>query len=73
MSLGFLEGIIRGFKAGLLTQNIYQNLTQCDTLDDFKMQICELFILLPPLFLVFCPNTDLHYLCLVLRICYSCD
>ncbi|KAG0149222.1 hypothetical protein CROQUDRAFT_669304 [Cronartium quercuum f. sp. fusiforme G11] len=36
---GFLEGVIRGFKAGLLTQNHYQNLTQCDTLDDFKMQL----------------------------------
>ncbi|CAH7685152.1 V0 complex, c/d subunit of ATPase [Phakopsora pachyrhizi] len=36
---GFLEGIIRGFKAGLLTQNHYQNLTQCETLDDFKMQL----------------------------------
>ncbi|KAH9812847.1 V0 complex, c/d subunit of ATPase [Melampsora americana] len=36
---GFLEGIIRGFKAGLLTQTHYQNLTQCDSLDDFKMQL----------------------------------
>jgi hypothetical protein len=37
---GFLEGVIRGFKAGLLSQTQYQNLTQCDTLDDFKMQLC---------------------------------
>ncbi|PLW05477.1 hypothetical protein PCANC_08123 [Puccinia coronata f. sp. avenae] len=36
---GFLEGVIRGFKAGLLSQTQYQNLTQCDTLDDFKMQL----------------------------------
>lgn len=30
---GYLEGIIRGFKAGLLTQGQYSNLTQCETLD----------------------------------------
>ncbi|SCZ89995.1 BZ3500_MvSof-1268-A1-R1_Chr1-3g01712 [Microbotryum saponariae] len=36
---GYLEGIIRGFKAGLLTQTQYSNLTQCETLDDFRMQL----------------------------------
>ncbi|KDE08503.1 V-type proton ATPase subunit D [Microbotryum lychnidis-dioicae p1A1 Lamole] len=36
---GYLEGIIRGFKAGLLTQTHYSNLTQCETLDDFRMQL----------------------------------
>ena len=30
---GFLEGIIRGYKAGLLTQNQYNNLTQCETIE----------------------------------------
>ena len=30
---GYLEGIVRGFKAGLLTQAQYSNLTQCETLD----------------------------------------
>jgi len=30
---GFLEGIVRGYKAGLLTQGQYSNLTQCETLD----------------------------------------
>lgn len=30
---GYLEGIVRGFKAGLITQSQYSNLTQCDTLD----------------------------------------
>jgi len=36
---GFLEGIVRGYKAGLLTQANYNNLTQCETLEDFKMQL----------------------------------
>lgn len=30
---GFLEGIIRGFRSGILTQNQYANLTQCETLE----------------------------------------
>jgi hypothetical protein len=30
---GFLEGIIRGYKAGILTQNQYANLTQCESLE----------------------------------------
>ncbi len=30
---GYLEGVIRGFKAGLLSQAQYSNLTQCETLD----------------------------------------
>ncbi|GAA5884264.1 hypothetical protein JCM6882_002201 [Rhodosporidiobolus microsporus] len=36
---GYLEGVVRGFKAGLLTQAQYSNLTQCETLDDFRMQL----------------------------------
>ncbi|GAA5954079.1 hypothetical protein JCM8115_003305 [Rhodotorula mucilaginosa] len=36
---GYLEGVLRGFKAGLLTQAQYSNLTQCESLDDFKMQL----------------------------------
>ncbi|KPV72991.1 uncharacterized protein RHOBADRAFT_29206 [Rhodotorula graminis WP1] len=36
---GYLEGVLRGFKAGLLTQGQYSNLTQCETLDDFRMQL----------------------------------
>ncbi|KAF8333537.1 putative vacuolar atp synthase subunit D [Cantharellus anzutake] len=36
---GFLEGVVRGYKAGLLTQANYNNLTQCDTLEDFRMQL----------------------------------
>lgn len=30
---GYLEGVIRGFKAGLLSQAQYSNLTQCESLD----------------------------------------
>lgn len=30
---GYLEGIVRGFKAGLITQAQYSNLTQCESLD----------------------------------------
>ena len=28
-----MEGILRGYKAGLLTQNQYNNLTQCETIE----------------------------------------
>ena len=30
---GYLEGLVRGFKGGLLTASDYANLVQCDTLD----------------------------------------
>jgi V-type H+-transporting ATPase subunit d len=30
---GYLEGVARGFKGGLLTASQYANLTQCETLD----------------------------------------
>lgn len=33
MDTGFLEGIVRGYKAGLLTNNQYNNLTQCETIE----------------------------------------
>lgn len=36
---GFLEGLIRGYRNGLLTNNQYINLTQCDNLDDLKLQL----------------------------------
>ncbi|KAI5121404.1 hypothetical protein M0805_003176 [Coniferiporia weirii] len=39
VSTGFLEGIVRGYKAGILTQSHYANLTQCETLEDFRMQL----------------------------------
>ncbi|KAI8895555.1 V0 complex, c/d subunit of ATPase [Globomyces pollinis-pini] len=36
---GFLEGIVRGFKSGILTNANYLNLTQCENLEDFKLQL----------------------------------
>ncbi|KAF9463033.1 V0 complex, c/d subunit of ATPase [Collybia nuda] len=36
---GFLEAIVRGYKAGILTQSHYANLTQCETLEDFRTQL----------------------------------
>ncbi|KAI6015521.1 hypothetical protein PISMIDRAFT_641224 [Pisolithus microcarpus 441] len=36
---GFLEGIVHGYKAGILTQSHYDNLTQCKTLEDLKTQL----------------------------------
>ncbi|RXW22868.1 hypothetical protein EST38_g2978 [Candolleomyces aberdarensis] len=36
---GFLEAIVRGYKAGTLSQNQYANLAQCETLEDFRTQL----------------------------------
>ena len=36
---GYLEGVVRGYKSGLLTSNQYVNLTQCDNLEDLKLQL----------------------------------
>lgn len=36
---GFIEGVVRGYRNGLLTANQYVNLTQCDTLQDLKLQL----------------------------------
>ena len=33
MDAGFLEGVVRGYKGGLLTQANYHNLTQCENLE----------------------------------------
>lgn len=30
---GYLEGLLRGFKSGILRQNDYLNLVQCETLE----------------------------------------
>ena len=30
---GFLEGLVRGFRNGILTKEDYRHLTQCDTLE----------------------------------------
>uniref|UniRef100_A0A7N6BUC3 V-type proton ATPase subunit n=1 Tax=Anabas testudineus TaxID=64144 RepID=A0A7N6BUC3_ANATE len=36
---GYLEGLVRGMKAGILTQSDYHNLAQCDTLEDMKLHM----------------------------------
>lgn len=36
---GYLEGIIRGLRAGILSSVDYSNLAQCDTLDDMKLHL----------------------------------
>lgn len=36
---GYLEAIVRGYRAGLLTAADYNNLCQCETLDDIKMHL----------------------------------
>ncbi|GME88429.1 unnamed protein product [[Candida] boidinii] len=36
---GFIEGLVRGYKNGLITQAQYINLTQCDSLEDLKLQL----------------------------------
>ncbi|CAG8960614.1 hypothetical protein HYALB_00000882 [Hymenoscyphus albidus] len=36
---GYIEGIVRGYRNGLLTGQNYANLTQCETIDDLKLQL----------------------------------
>ncbi|XP_010288593.1 PREDICTED: V-type proton ATPase subunit d 2-like, partial [Phaethon lepturus] len=36
---GYLEGLVRGFKAGILTSADYVNLAQCETLEDLKLHL----------------------------------
>jgi len=36
---GFCEAIVRGFKKGILRKNDYNNLGQCDALDDMKIHL----------------------------------
>ncbi|KKY22867.1 putative vacuolar atp synthase subunit d [Phaeomoniella chlamydospora] len=36
---GYLEGIIRGYRNALLTSQNYGNLTQCESIDDVKLQL----------------------------------
>lgn len=36
---GYLEGLVRGFKSGILKQQDYLNLVQCETLDDLKLHL----------------------------------
>ena len=36
---GYLEGLVRGFKSGILKSHDYVNLVQCETLDDLKLHL----------------------------------
>ncbi|KAK0257595.1 V-type proton ATPase subunit d [Friedmanniomyces endolithicus] len=36
---GYVEGIVRGYRNTLLTGQNYGNLTQCETIDDIKLQL----------------------------------
>lgn len=36
---GYVEGVARGYRLGLLNGNQYTNLTQCDNLEDLKLQL----------------------------------
>lgn len=36
---GYLEGLVRGFRSGILRQADYLNLVQCETLDDLKLHL----------------------------------
>lgn len=36
---GYLEGLVRGFKCGIIKQADYLNLVQCETLDDLKLHL----------------------------------
>ncbi len=51
MSAGYFEGLLRGFRAGILKQTDYINLSQCDTLDGNVIGQCE--FRMKPIFGVF--------------------
>jgi V-type H+-transporting ATPase subunit d len=36
---GYLEGIVRGYRSGLLSSSQYINLTQCESMEDLKLQL----------------------------------
>ncbi|CZT20831.1 probable H+-transporting ATPase, vacuolar, 41 kDa subunit [Ramularia collo-cygni] len=36
---GYLEGIVRGYRSALLSGSQYSNLTQCESIDDVKLQL----------------------------------
>lgn len=52
MNNGYIEGIVRGYRNQLLTGQNYGNLTQCETIDDLKLQLSpaygDSFASLPP-------------------------
>jgi len=36
---GYLEGLVRGFRSGILRQTDYMNLVQCETIEDLKLHL----------------------------------
>ncbi|KAI8872202.1 ATP synthase subunit [Ramicandelaber brevisporus] len=36
---GFLEGIVRGYRSGLISNAAYSTLAQCETIDDLRLQL----------------------------------
>lgn len=38
---GYLEGLLRGYRAGILTDSDYVNLRQCESIDDMKMHLAS--------------------------------
>jgi len=41
MQHGFTESLVRGLRSGFLKDSDYHHLTQCETLDDMKMNLQE--------------------------------
>ena len=41
MQHGFTESLVRGLRSGFLSDQDYHHLTQCETLDDVKMNLQE--------------------------------
>ncbi|KAI9846673.1 MAG: H(+)-transporting V0 sector ATPase subunit d [Sclerophora amabilis] len=39
VNYGYIEGIVRGYRNSLLTGQNYNSLTQCETIDDLKLQL----------------------------------
>lgn len=39
IDFGYLEGLVRGFKCGILKHTDYLNIVQCDNLDDLKLHL----------------------------------
>ena len=38
---GFIEALVRGMRSSFLKDSDYHHLTQCDTLDDIKLNLTE--------------------------------
>src|SRR5205809_3576499 len=43
VNAGYVEGVVRGYRNTLLTSSNYSNLTQCETLDDLKLQLTPVY------------------------------